>query len=70
MSIDPAFEGVGTVPGLTLWRIENKVVVKQPVVSSFTGGMCRGRLESKGGLQQASIVITGGGHCVRPDRLE
>lgn len=33
--IDPAFEGVGKVAGLTLWRVENKLVVKQPAVSGY-----------------------------------
>lgn len=32
MSIDAAFAGAGTKPGLELWRTENKQVVKQPEV--------------------------------------
>ncbi|CAM9808887.1 unnamed protein product, partial [Choristocarpus tenellus] len=31
--VDLAFEGAGQVEGLTLWRIEDKVVVKQPKVN-------------------------------------
>lgn len=31
--VDPAFIGVSKKPGLTLWRIENKEVVKQATVS-------------------------------------
>lgn len=31
--VDPAFIGVSKRPGLTLWRIENKEVVKQAAVS-------------------------------------
>lgn len=30
---DPAFIGAGKAAGLTLWRIENKQVVKQDAVS-------------------------------------
>lgn len=33
--VDPAFAGVGKKPGLTLWRVENKLVVKQPAVSDL-----------------------------------
>lgn len=42
---DPAFVGVGKEAGLTLWRIENKLVVKQAVVSdtcrALVGGVTR-----------------------------
>ena len=33
MSVDAAFNGAGQKAGLELWRIENKLVVKQPEVS-------------------------------------
>jgi hypothetical protein len=32
MSVDAAFSGAGKEAGLTLWRIENKMVVKQKEV--------------------------------------
>ena len=35
LAVDPAFVGVGEEPGLTLWRIEQTVVVKQPAVSRW-----------------------------------
>lgn len=34
-NVDPAFVGVGKEPGLTLWRIEKKLVVKQSAVSEW-----------------------------------
>eukprot|EP00752_Nemacystus_decipiens_P014256 g12677.t1 len=40
-TLDPAFQGVGKAPGLTLWRIEKKQVVKQPVADGkFHEGDC------------------------------
>lgn len=33
--IDAAFAGVGQTEGLTLWRIEAKMVVKQPAVRGY-----------------------------------
>lgn len=69
--IDAAFAGVGQTEGLTLWRIEAKMVVKQPAVKGkFHEGDCYMLLATteKGGRVAQAIHFWIGSECSQDEQ--